>query len=93
MLLFFYSENKWSFTADLANELTNLYPKKVIIIARNKSGEMKCSLRAKFPIRGALEKTLVGVEGYGGGHENACGAVIKEDSWNKFLKDFKREIK
>ena len=54
---------------------------------------MKCSLRAKFPIRGALEKTLVGVEGYGGGHENACGAVIKEDSWNKFLKDFKREIK
>ena len=93
VLLFFYSENKWSFTADLANELTNLYPKKVIIIARNKSGEMKCSLRAKFPIRGALEKTLVGVEGYGGGHENACGAVIKEDSWNKFLKDFKREIK
>ena len=93
VLLFFYSENKWSFTADLANELTNLYPKKVIIIARNKSGEMKCSLRAKFPIRDALEKSLVNVEGYGGGHPNACGAVIKEESWKLFLENFKKAIK
>ncbi len=93
VLLFFYSENKMSFTTDLANELTNLYPKKVVIIARKKSGEMKCSLRAKFAIRDALEKALVDVEGYGGGHENACGAVIKEESWELFLENFKKEIK
>jgi single-stranded DNA-specific DHH superfamily exonuclease len=94
LLLFNYSENKMSFTADLANELVNhLYPKKVVIIARKKSGEMKCSIRSKTPIRDALAKALEGVEGYGGGHENACGAVIKEESWDQFLKNFKREIK
>jgi hypothetical protein len=94
LLLFNYSENKMSFTADLANELVNhLYPKKVVIIARKKSGEMKCSIRSKTPIRDALKKALEGVEGYGGGHENACGAVIKEESWELFLKNFKREIK
>jgi single-stranded DNA-specific DHH superfamily exonuclease len=93
ILLFFYSENKMSFTTDLANELTNLYPKKAVIIARKKSGEMKCSLRAKFPIRDALKKALVGIEGYGGGHENACGAVIKEENWEQFLENFKKEIK
>ena len=93
VLLFFYAENKWSFTADLANELTNVYPKKIVIIARNKSGEMKCSFRAKFPIKGALEKALVGINGYGGGHENAFGAVIKEENWDQFLENFKKETK
>ncbi len=93
LLLFFYTENQWSFTADLANELTNLYPDKVVLIARNKSGKMKCSLRAKFPIKKALEKALVGIDGYGGGHENACGTVVDENDWDKFLKKFKKEIK
>jgi single-stranded DNA-specific DHH superfamily exonuclease len=93
LLLYYYSENKWSFTADLANELTNTYENKVILIARKKNGEMKCSVRGQKPIRGALEKALVGIEGYGGGHENACGTVIKEDYWDQFLVNFKREIK
>ncbi|PIN75453.1 hypothetical protein COV17_03880 [Candidatus Woesearchaeota archaeon CG10_big_fil_rev_8_21_14_0_10_36_11] len=92
ILLFNYAENQWSFTANLANELTVLYPKKVIIISRNKSGEMKCSLRAQFPILTALEKALVGINGYGGGHENACGAVIKVEDWDRFLEQFKKEL-
>ena len=54
---------------------------------------MKCSLRGKTPIAKELEKALVGISGYGGGHPNACGAVIKEEDWNRFLKNFKREIK
>lgn len=93
LLLYYYTENQWSFTANLANELIVNYPNKVVLIARNKSGEMKCSLRAKFPIAKALEKSLVGVEGYGGGHPNACGAVIKEEDWDRFLENFKAEIK
>ena len=93
ILLYHYSENLWSFTANLANELMALYPKKVIIIARNKGGEMKCSLRAQFKISDALEKALHGVEGRGGGHPNACGAVIKEEDWALFLHQFKEEIK
>lgn len=90
--LFHYQEDEWSFTADLANELAASYQKKVIIIAREKSGEMKCSLRAQFPIQPALEKALMGIEGFGGGHPNACGAVIKKPDWERFLENFKREL-
>ncbi len=93
LLLFYYTEQQWSFTANLANELTATYPDKVVIIARNKSGEYKSSLRAQFPILPAIEKALVGVSGYGGGHQNACGAVIKEEDWERFLENFKRELK
>lgn len=93
LLLFYYTEQQWSFTSDLANELINLHPQKVVIIARKKSGEMKCSLRGKTPIADVLEKALVGINGYGGGHPNACGAVIKEEDWERFLENFKRELK
>ena len=92
ILLYHYSENQWSFTANLANELMATYPKKVIIIARSKGGEKKCSLRAQFKISDALEKALMGVEGRGGGHPNACGAVIKDEDWEVFLKRFKEEL-
>lgn len=87
-----YSEDKWSFSAVLANELTNLFPDKVIIACRRKSGEMKCSLRAQFPIVDALKKALEGVEGFGGGHPVACGAVVKEEDWDLFLRQFKKEL-
>jgi nanoRNase/pAp phosphatase (c-di-AMP/oligoRNAs hydrolase) len=93
LLLFYYNENKWSFTSDLANELMYMFPNKIILIARKKSEEMKCSLRSSSVISGALEKALVGINGYGGGHPQACGAVIKEQDWDRFLKQFKEEIK
>ena len=93
ILLFPYSENQWSFTADLSNELSAKYPKKVVIIARKKGNEMKCSLRAKSRIDLALKQALVGINGYGGGHPNACGAVINEEDWDRFLKNFKEELK
>ncbi len=93
IILFVYSSAQWSFTINIANELSATYPKKVIIVAREKSGSMKCSIRAQFPIVGALEKALVGIEGYGGGHPNACGAVIKVEDWTRFLERFKEELK
>lgn len=93
ILLYRYTEDQWSFTVNLANELTNLYPQKVIIIARKKANEFKCSLRAHFPIDKVLEKALVGIKGYGGGHPQACGATIKAEDWERFLKQFKEEVK
>lgn len=92
ILLFQYAEDMWSFTQGLADELTNLYPQKVIIVARKKSGTYKCSLRAQFPIEELLQKALAGINGYGGGHPQACGAVIKEEDWDRFLERFKEEI-
>ncbi len=94
ILLFKYTEKTMSFTSDLSNELLYKYPKKVIIIAREKSGEMKCSLRASFlnlpPI---LEKALVNIDGYGGGHEHACGACVNVNDFERFIKRIKKEIK
>jgi len=92
-IIYTYTSTQSSFTTNLANELAALYPKKVIIIARQKSGEMKCSLRAQVPIIDHLKKALNGVNGRGGGHPNACGAVIDEQDWQQFLKNFKRELK
>ncbi|HLD79489.1 MAG TPA: DHH family phosphoesterase [Candidatus Nanoarchaeia archaeon] len=93
IVLFTYTSAQWSFTTNIANELAATYPKKVIIIARKKSGEMKASIRAQFRIVDALERALVGVSGYGGGHPNACGAVIKEEDWDRFVDRFKEELK
>ena len=91
IVLFYYTENQWSFTANLANELSSSYPKKYIVIARKKSGQMKCSLRGKNVLR-PLTKALADINGSGGGHPDACGAVIDEKDWDRFLKRFEEEL-
>ncbi|MBU0469917.1 MAG: DHH family phosphoesterase [Nanoarchaeota archaeon] len=91
LLVFIYPTQKWSFTANLSNELRSLYPQKVVLIARNKNGEMKCSLRGEN-ILPALNNALIGIRGSGGGHPNACGVTVKEEDWDRFLKNLKREI-
>ena len=92
LILFYYNEQKWSFTANLANELMARHQSKYIIIARLKSGSYKCSLRGKN-VATVLEQALQGVSGHGGGHPDACGAVVDEQDWDVFLKEFKRGIK
>jgi single-stranded DNA-specific DHH superfamily exonuclease len=93
LIIFTYTEQSWSFTSELAGELLHLHPDKVVIVARKKSGEMKCSFRSKkIPISIILEKALIGIEGYGGGHEFACGGNIKEHDWQQLLTNFEREI-
>ncbi|MGM5483156.1 MAG: DHHA1 domain-containing protein [Nanobdellota archaeon] len=94
-LEFYYSEDTTSFTGDIANELLYLYPEKIILIAREKSGEMKCSLRAaKYDLPSMIDQSISGLEGaYGGGHKNASGAVIKKDDFDFFLKKMKIEAK
>ncbi len=92
LLLFYYTENKWSFTANLANELMAKYPKKVILIARKKGDEYKCSFRGK-DVATALQTALENINGRGGGHPDAAGATVKEQDWDKFLEQFKVAIK
>ncbi len=93
LILYIYHENKRSFTADLSNELLYRFPEKMIIIAREKDGEMKCSLRsAKHILPPLLEKALIGVKGYGGGHEHACGCAVKIGDWDVFLAALKKSL-
>ncbi len=91
VILYSYTEQEWSFTVNLANEMIALYPTRYIIIARKKGGEMKCSLRGK-DVLSIFQKALVGVNGTGGGHNDACGAVIKEEDWDVFLRNFKEAV-
>ena len=94
ILLFTYGHDKLSLTKELANELLYRFPKKIILIGREKSGEMKCSLRSGEDIilPPMLENALKGVEGYGGGHEHACGAVVKVDDFSQFVQNLEKEI-
>ncbi len=95
LLLYTYTTDNMSFTGDLSNELLFRFPDKVILIVREKSGEMKGSLRSPphINIRDALKEALKDVEGHGGGHENACGLGIKLRDWDKFIENLKQQIK
>ena len=92
LVQYYYTEQQWLFTANIANELAAGHPEKIIIIGREKGGEMKCSIRSATPILEPLQKALLGIQGYGGGHATACGAVIKKEDWEQFLNNFKREL-
>ena len=92
-ILFPYEEEKTSFTSDVSNVLTYKYPKKVVLICREKSGEMKCSLRSgHHNLPPIVEKCLVGLEGRGGGHEHACGLNVVKHHFDEFIERLKKEI-
>ncbi len=94
LLVYTYSHDKLSLTKDLSNELLYRFPDKLIVLGREKEGELRCSLRCgtQWNIAKALEKALVGVQGYGGGHEQACGAGIKKEDFARFLENLRREL-
>jgi single-stranded DNA-specific DHH superfamily exonuclease len=90
VLLFLYPPSSMSFTGDLANELVYRFPDKVIIIGREKSGDVKLSLRSdKYHLPELIEKSLIGLQGTGGGHEHAAGAVVKAEDFPKFMENLK----
>lgn len=94
LVCFKYKTDTISLTKDVANEMLYRFKDKVIVLAREKSGEMRCSIRspAKINVLKKMEKAMRGVEGYFGGHINACGANIKQDDFNRFIKQLKEEL-
>jgi hypothetical protein len=90
-----YAGGKYSFTKELSNELLFQNPDKIILVCREKSGEMKCSLRSgpSVLLPGLLEKSLRDIDGYGGGHEHACGVCVKKEDFNQFMQNLKEELK
>ncbi len=93
-VIFTYGEEKYSFTPELANELLYKHPDAVIVVAREKSGEYKMSMRSRnYNISKVIEKALEGIDGFGGGHEHAVGAVIKVQDFERFIDNFKEEMK
>lgn len=92
LLLFLYTDADMSLTKDLSNELIYKNPDKTVIVGREKNDEIKMSIRANKRIDKALEKALIGIEGYGGGHEQACGAVVKKEDFERFIENLKEQL-
>ena len=93
LVIYKYKDEKTSFTSDLSNEAIYRHPDKIILVAREKNDEMKCSLRSsKIVLPPLIEKALIGLDGYGGGHENACGLNIKTKDFDEFVERFKGAI-
>lgn len=92
-LIFVYPSTKNSYTGELSNELFYRFPERFIIVGREKSGEIKMSLRCrKLKLPGIIEKALVGVKGYGGGHDQASGGCVSQEDFERFIKNIKEDV-
>ncbi|MFH1641499.1 MAG: DHH family phosphoesterase [Nanoarchaeota archaeon] len=92
ILVYTYSDDKMSFVGDIANELMHLFKTKLIIVGRKKDDEVKMSLRYGSMLLPKLIKALEGVEGYGGGHEYACGANVKTKDFDRFVQNLRDQL-
>ncbi|PIN86724.1 hypothetical protein COV19_03240 [Candidatus Woesearchaeota archaeon CG10_big_fil_rev_8_21_14_0_10_44_13] len=91
--IFVYKGERFSFSSELANEILYRNPSKIILVGREKGGEIKYSIRGShILIPPILKKALEGTSGYGGGHEHACGACVKADENERFIDQFKKAL-
>ena len=94
ILLFIYPSTRMSFTSELSNELLYKFPDKLIIVGREKGDEVKLSFRSKkLVLPPLIEKALIGVKGYGGGHDNAAGGNIARDDFHTFIDNLRNQLK
>lgn len=86
IFLFLYAEGKISLTSSLSNELMYRINKPVIIVGRLRGDIYRLSLRSKtLNIASMIKNALSTIDGFGGGHEHACGAMIKRKDLEKFI--------
>ena len=92
--LIYVHKGTQSFSGEISNELLHFHPDKIIITGRERDGEVRMSIRGsgKNLILPALKAALKGVDGYGGGHEYACGAAVKKKDFDKFVEQFKNRF-
>jgi len=96
IVIFIYPSGKFSFSAELSNELMYKFPDKFIIVAREKDGDLKISLRSPgkegYDLPKIVQRALIGLKGYGGGHTHAAGASVKRSDFEQFLSIIKEEL-
>lgn len=86
-ILFFQYAGDLSMSSDLANELSYLFPGKIIVVIYIKGVKANISVRGK-KIRDLLLKSIEKLEGAtGGGHEDAVGAQIRIEDLEIFKKN------
>ena len=88
-ILFFQYSSDLSISAELANQLSYLFPDKMIVVMRVLEAKVSISARGE-KIREKILKAIKGLENAtGGGHENAVGAKVRPED----LEVFKERLK
>lgn len=83
-LLFFQYGGEMSISSDLANELSYLFPKKIVVVVYTSGAKANISARGKN-VKKIILKSIEDFEGStGGGHDDAVGAMIKIEDVEKF---------
>lgn len=92
-ILFFQYAGDLSISSNLSDELSFLFPDKVIVVIYVRGIKANISIRGE-KIREPLLKVLEKIEGAtGGGHENAVGAQVRIEDVEKFKEDFEKAVK
>jgi len=90
-ILFFQYSGDLSISADLSNELTYLFPDKIIVVIFTSGIKANVSVRGN-KIKEMVLKSIEGLEGAtGGGHENAVGAQVKIGGLEEFKERMRKE--
>jgi len=92
---FLYSTGRISFTAELSTNLMYKFPdKKIIIVGRVSDGRIKMSLRSRSVVLPRIiTHAMEGLDGYGGGHNYACGGNISQNDFSEFRKRLETYLK
>jgi len=93
-LVYVYPYNRLAISSELSNELMIKYSNKTVIVARDKKDRMILSIRSMHKnVVKPLKKTLENFkDAYGGGHDNACGGSVRKEDFEKFVKEFKKNM-
>lgn len=92
-ILFFQYSGDLSISSDLSNELTYLFPEKIVVVIYTTGIKANISVRGE-KIKEIVLSSIKNLEGAtGGGHENAVGAKIRIDDLEKFKENMKKEVK
>lgn len=77
-----------SIAGELANELSYVFSNKFIIVGYVKGAKINISARGKN-IRELILKAIEDMDATGGGHEDAVGASINFEDWERFISRLK----
>jgi len=92
-VLFFQYGGDLSISADLSNELSYLFPQKIVIVAYITGMKANISVRGK-KIRSVILKVIKEIDGAtGGGHEDAVGCKMNVEDLERFKEKIESLIK
>jgi hypothetical protein len=89
-ILFFQYGGDLSISSDLSNELSYIFPKKIIVVAYVTGIKANISIRGKN-VRTVVLKSIEGLENAtGGGHEDAVGAQMRTEDLERFRENMEK---